>query len=73
MPESEPDPSPAWGGPMPIVCQLAVLIGVPEDKWVVASSAGYGFVVKLGELYANKKAGKTALRVPEGGSGTGGV
>ena len=44
----------------------AVLIGAPEDKWVVASSAGYGFVVKLEELYANKKAGKTALRVPEG-------
>jgi topoisomerase-4 subunit A len=46
----------------------AVLIGAPEDKWVVASSAGYGFVVSLSELYANKKAGKTALRVPEGGT-----
>jgi topoisomerase-4 subunit A len=45
-----------------------VLIGAPEDKWVLASSAGYGFVVQLGELYANKKAGKTALRVPEGGT-----
>jgi topoisomerase IV subunit A len=44
----------------------AVLIGPPEEKWVVASSAGYGFVVKLAELYSNKKAGKTALRVPEG-------
>src|SRR5918993_1008211 len=44
----------------------AVLIGAPEDKWIVASSAGYGFVVKLAELHSNKKAGKTALRVPEG-------
>ncbi len=44
----------------------AVLIGQPEEKWVVASSAGYGFVVKLEELHSNKKAGKTALRVPEG-------
>jgi len=44
----------------------AVLIGAPEEKWVVASSAGYGFVVPLGELHSNKKAGKTALRVPEG-------
>ncbi len=43
----------------------AVLIGAPEDKWVVASSAGYGFVVKLEELHSSKKAGKTALRVPE--------
>ena len=44
----------------------AVLIGQPDDRWVLASSAGYGFVVKLTELYSNKKAGKTALRVPEG-------
>ena len=44
----------------------AVLIGAPEDRWVVASSAGYGFVVKLEELHGNKKAGKAALRVPEG-------
>jgi topoisomerase-4 subunit A len=44
----------------------AVLIGAPEERWVVASSAGYGFVVKLGELHSNKKAGKTALRVPDG-------
>jgi topoisomerase-4 subunit A len=44
----------------------AVLIGQPEDRWVVASSAGYGFVVRLAELHSNKKAGKTALRVPEG-------
>jgi topoisomerase-4 subunit A len=33
---------------------------------VVASSAGYGFVVKLEELHSSKKAGKTALRVKEG-------
>ena len=25
----------------------AVLIGQPEDRWVLASTAGYGFVVKL--------------------------
>ncbi|HLF12085.1 MAG TPA: DNA topoisomerase IV subunit A [Gammaproteobacteria bacterium] len=46
----------------------AVLIGAPEDRWVVASSSGYGFVVKLEELYSRNKAGKVALRVPEGGS-----
>ena len=46
----------------------AVLIGAPEDRWVVASTAGYGFVVQLGELHSSKKAGKTALRVPPGGS-----
>jgi topoisomerase-4 subunit A len=46
----------------------AVLIGGPEDRWVVASSAGYGFVVKLAELYTRNKAGKAALRVPAGAS-----
>ena len=46
----------------------AVLIGAPDDRWVVASMAGYGFVVRLAELHSNKKAGKTALRVPPGSS-----
>jgi topoisomerase-4 subunit A len=44
----------------------AVLIGAPEDRWVVASSKGYGFVVKLEELYSRNKAGKAVLRVPPG-------
>ena len=44
----------------------AVLIGAPEERWVVASSAGYGFVVKLEELYSRNKAGKAVLRVPPG-------
>ncbi len=43
-----------------------VLIGEPGDKWVIASDAGYGFVVKLGELHSRNRAGKTVLRVPEG-------
>jgi topoisomerase-4 subunit A len=46
----------------------AVLIGAPEDRWVVASAAGYGFVVKLAELHSRNKAGKSALRVPPGSS-----
>jgi len=46
----------------------AVLIGAPEDRWVVASSAGYGFTVKLEDLHSRNKAGKAALRVPQGAS-----
>jgi topoisomerase-4 subunit A len=41
----------------------AVLIGEPQERWVVASSSGYGFVVKLEDLYTRNKAGKAALRV----------
>ena len=35
---------------------------------MVASTAGYGFVVKLAELHSRNKAGKGALRVPTGSS-----
>jgi topoisomerase-4 subunit A len=45
-----------------------VLIGDAEDRWVVASGAGYGFVVKLGELHSRNRAGKAILKVPEGSS-----
>ncbi len=44
-----------------------VLIGDPESRWLVASDAGYGFFVRLGELYSRAKAGKACLRVTEGG------
>jgi topoisomerase IV subunit A len=43
-----------------------VLIGEPDDRWVVASDAGYGFVVKLSEMHSRNRAGKTVLKVPEG-------
>jgi len=46
----------------------AVLLGAPEDRWIVASSLGYGFIVKLEDLYSRNKAGKASLRVPKGGS-----
>ncbi|HKT31807.1 MAG TPA: DNA topoisomerase IV subunit A [Gammaproteobacteria bacterium] len=40
-----------------------VLIGEPQDRWLVASDAGYGFVVKLGELVSRNRSGKAALRL----------
>jgi topoisomerase IV subunit A len=43
-----------------------VLIGEPDDRWVIASDAGYGFVVKLGEMHSRNRAGKAVLKVPEG-------
>jgi topoisomerase-4 subunit A len=42
-----------------------VMIGDPEERWVVASDAGYGFVVKLEELHSRNRAGKAVLKVPE--------
>jgi topoisomerase-4 subunit A len=43
-----------------------VLIGEPGERWVLASDAGYGFVVPLGELHGRNRAGKAILKVPEG-------
>jgi len=43
-----------------------VMIGEPEDRWVLASSAGYGFVVRLADLNSRNRAGKAVLNVPEG-------
>jgi topoisomerase-4 subunit A len=45
-----------------------VLIGEPDDRWILASGAGYGFVVRLAELHSRNRAGKAILKVPEGSS-----
>src|SRR5947199_1531166 len=42
-----------------------VMLGEPEDLWLLASAAGYGFVVRLKELITDRRAGKTVLNVPE--------
>lgn len=44
----------------------AVMCGEPEQKFVIASSIGYGFVTQLEELYSKNRAGKTLLTVPDG-------
>ncbi len=44
----------------------AVLCGAPDDRWVLASSSGYGFVGRLEELYSRNKAGKAVLKPARG-------
>jgi topoisomerase-4 subunit A len=39
----------------------SVMIGGIEDRWVLASSSGYGFVAKLEDLQSRNKAGKVAI------------
>ena len=41
-------------------------MGNPDELYVIASDAGYGFVTKVEDLYAKNKNGKTVLSVPEG-------
>ena len=43
------------------------LIGEGNDRYLLASDAGYGFVATLDDLVTRNKAGKLVLRVPAGG------
>jgi topoisomerase IV subunit A len=42
-----------------------VMIGEPEELWLLASDAGYGFTARLKDLITDRRAGKTVLNVPE--------
>jgi len=52
-----PPPGATWSG---------VMMGTPEDLYLIASDAGYGFVCKLGDLLTDRRAGKAVLKVPKG-------
>ncbi len=52
-----PPPGATWSG---------VMMGAPEDLYLIASDAGYGFVCKLGNLITDRRAGKAVLKVPKG-------
>jgi len=43
-----------------------VMIGEPDQCYVFSSDAGYGFMVKLEDLYVKNKSGKTVLSLPAG-------
>jgi topoisomerase-4 subunit A len=43
------------------------MIGDKEQKYLLASDAGYGFITRLEDLVSRNKAGKAVLRVPQGG------
>ncbi len=45
---------------------VGVMAGSPEQLFLLASDSGYGFTVKLGDLYTRNKAGKATLSVPKG-------
>ena len=47
---------------------IDVVGGELQQKVLIASDAGYGFVATIADLASNKKAGKAFLRVPKGGS-----
>ncbi len=42
------------------------MIGEPDARWLLASTAGYGFFARLAELHTRNRAGKAALRLKPG-------
>ncbi len=44
-----------------------LVIGDPENLYLIASDAGYGFVTKLDNLVSKNRAGKAVLSLPKGG------
>ncbi len=52
--------------PPPGAAFVAVLGGDPEQRYLLASDAGYGFVTALKELVSRNKAGKVVLTLPSG-------
>ncbi len=42
---------------------IGVMMGGPEDLYLLATDAGYGFVCRLGELQTRNKGGKTVITV----------
>lgn len=45
---------------------INVLLGNPEDLYLIATDAGYGFICAFDDLISRNKAGKVVLTVPDG-------
>jgi topoisomerase-4 subunit A len=52
--------------PPPGATFVGVMIGGDDDLYLMATSAGYGFIVKLGDLQTRQRAGKAVITVPDG-------
>ncbi len=57
------DPLSSYFTPTPGAHFVGVIIGNPDDLYLLASNFGYGFVVRLGDMHANAKKGKAVLNV----------
>jgi len=44
-----------------------VLMGEDDQKILLGTDAGYGFIAKIGDLYTKNKAGKAVVSIPKGG------
>ncbi len=52
--------------PAPGASFVAVITSEPETEFVLASDFGYGFIIKIEDLYSKTRTGKAVLKLPEG-------
>jgi topoisomerase-4 subunit A len=45
---------------------VGVMLGGDDDLYLMATSAGYGFLARLGDLQTRQRAGKAVVTVPDG-------
>src|SRR4051794_5916906 len=60
------EPLTAFTSPAPGATFVAVMMGDPEDLWLLATDDGYGFVARLEDLQTDRKAGKAVVNVNDG-------
>jgi topoisomerase-4 subunit A len=46
---------------------VGLMLGNADDRYVLATDLGYGFVAALSDLYTRQRAGKVVLTLPQGG------
>jgi len=51
--------------PAPGATFVGAMMSKPDQLWLLASDAGYGFITKLDDLYCKNKSGKAALKCPK--------
>jgi topoisomerase-4 subunit A len=56
----------AFTSPAPGATFVAVLMGDPDDLWLLATEDGYGFITRLEDLITDRKAGKAVVNVGDG-------
>jgi len=45
---------------------ISVIMGAEDERYLFSTSAGYGFVARLGDLISRNKSGKVVISVPQG-------
>ncbi len=45
---------------------IGLISGAEDDRVLLASDAGYGFIARLGDLFSAQRGGKAVLNLPEG-------